>query len=97
MPEITYTGHSDVVSFVKDDFVRHGIEDQGAVHFDAKNDFTATVSDAAWEFLKGRGGFSEVFKLSEASGEPATVADTGDVESTADTAAPEASTGRRGR
>lgn len=54
MAEYTYTGEADDKRFVKADFERHDI-DQGAVHFNKGNDFTAEMSDEAAEFLIAQG------------------------------------------
>lgn len=52
--QYTYKGHADRLEFTKSDFDRHGI-DQGAVHFDAKNNFTTDLSEEAANFLKDQG------------------------------------------
>jgi len=49
--KLKYTGLSHNRSFVKADFTRHGIDDQGAVHFNADNNWVAEVSDTAGEWL----------------------------------------------
>lgn len=56
MPEYTFTGMADEKSFVKADFDRH-IEDnqQGAVKFNAKNDFTNDLTEEAAAFLIEQG------------------------------------------
>lgn len=45
----------DVKSFTEADFTRHGVTNQGAVTFNAKNDFTNDLSPEAFELLKGFG------------------------------------------
>lgn len=49
--KIKYEGRSHERSFTKADFVRHGIENQGAVQFDASNNWVAEVSDEAGHWL----------------------------------------------
>lgn len=48
---LKYTGSSHVQSFVKADFQRHEVEDQGAVKWDGDNNWVAEVSDDAAELL----------------------------------------------
>lgn len=80
--KLTFTGMADERSFVKEDFSRHGIEDQGAVKFNAKNKFTAEVSDAAGAWLlSDESGLKEQFKDADAQEEVEASLDTGDVES----------------
>lgn len=57
MTDYRFVGIADVLSFSKDDFARHQIDDQEDVEFSAANDWTATLSDGAAELLK-RHGFS---------------------------------------
>jgi hypothetical protein len=45
----------DERSFSKEDFTRHGIDDQDAVVFNKDNGFTNELSAAALEFLTGQG------------------------------------------
>lgn len=55
MTDYRYVGVSDSVSFTEEDFSRHGIDDQGEVTFDRDNDFTAELSDGAFEYLRSQG------------------------------------------
>lgn len=73
---LRYKGTSDVRSFVKNDFTRHLGEDTEAkaVHFDAKNDFTAEVPDDVGQWLLDNEG-GEFVKADEASKAEAAKAD----------------------
>src|SRR5215510_7009408 len=55
MTDYRYVGVADVVQLSEDDFTRHDVTDQGAVVFNAENDWTAELSEAAAELLKGQG------------------------------------------
>jgi len=59
---LRYQGRASVRSFVKDDFARHTINDQGDVEFNQGNHWTARVSRKAAELLLPSGEFE---KLSE--------------------------------
>lgn len=55
MTEYRYVGVADSVSFSEEDFARHHIADQGAVEFNEANNWTAELTDEAYEYLRGQG------------------------------------------
>lgn len=69
--KLKYTGQSHNRDFVKADFARHGIDDQGAVHFNVDNNFVAEVSDTAGTWLIA----NEAPEFREATEEDETVQD----------------------
>lgn len=59
MTLVKYTGHAHIRDFVKGDFTRHGVDDQGAVKFNEANNWVEDVSDDAAEFLKATDEFRD--------------------------------------
>lgn len=73
MARVKFTGMADERSFLKSDFQGKGVDDQDAVKFNASNDFTNDVSDAAAKLLTENPTTKRDFKIIE---DEATDADT---------------------
>lgn len=98
MPKIKYTGYADVKEFSAKDFKDNGVDDQNKVVFDASNDFTAEVSDAAWAFLSGdKSGQAASLSLSDGETPTDTVANPGEPSGGADAPGDGADAPARGR
>jgi hypothetical protein len=71
--EFKYTGVADERSFTKEDFERHGVDDQDAVTFNAENGFTQSLSKKAAEFLADQGESFTLASEADAAEEEAPV------------------------